>query len=219
MNRDGFIFYRSFYEGIKELPREIQGEVLTAIMEYGLNGATTESLKPVAKAIFTLIKPQIDANNKKFENGSKGGRPSKKETEPKPNENQDETKQEPKPENPKPKEKEKEKVNVKEKVNEKRGKKKSFSPPKILEVYEYMLLKIPETETAKKESQKFHDFYESKNWFVGKNKMANWKSAVSGWINRMDNFKPQTNGNSNAKSEPTINRQSAETINSNLTGW
>lgn len=115
MNRDGFIFYRSFYEGIKELPRDIQGEVLTAIMEYGLNGATTESLKPVAKAIFTLIKPQIDANTKRFENGLKGGRPPKKETKQKPNQNQDETKPKPKQENEKPKEKVKEKVKVKEK--------------------------------------------------------------------------------------------------------
>lgn len=75
MERDSFVFYRSFYEGIKELPRDIQGEVLTAIMEYGLNGVTTENLKPVAKAIVTLIKPQIEANNKKFENGKLGGAP------------------------------------------------------------------------------------------------------------------------------------------------
>lgn len=114
MERDGFVFYRSFYEGIKDLPRDIQGEVLTAIMEYGLNGVTTENLKPVARAIFTLIKPQIDANNQKFINGKSGGRPPKEkpnhnqeETKPKPNNNQSITKQEPK-----------EKVKVKEKVKE-----------------------------------------------------------------------------------------------------
>ena len=27
----------------------------------------------------------------------------------------------------------------------------------------------------------FFDFYESKNWYVGKNKMANWKAAVRTW--------------------------------------
>ena len=114
MIRDGFIFYRSFYEGIKELPRDIQGEVLTAIMEYGLNGETTENLKPVARAIFTLIKPQIDANNKKFENGKKGGRPPKNETKEKPKNNQTKT-------TPEPKElKSKDKANEKEK--EEKGK-------------------------------------------------------------------------------------------------
>ena len=30
----------------------------------------------------------------------------------------------------------------------------------------------------------FFDFYESKNWYVGKNKMANWKAAVHTWENR-----------------------------------
>ena len=58
--RDSFIFYKSFYEAIKDLPRDIQGEVYTAIMEYSLYGITTENLKPVARSIFTLIKPQID---------------------------------------------------------------------------------------------------------------------------------------------------------------
>lgn len=33
-------------------------------------------------------------------------------------------------------------------------------------------------------AEQFWNFYESKNWMVGKNKMANWKSAVSGWALR-----------------------------------
>ena len=92
MERESFVFYRSFYEGIKELPRDIQGEVLTAIMEYGLNGVTTENQKPITKAMFALIKPQIDANNQRFENGrlgaehgKKGGRPRKEKPQENPN--------------------------------------------------------------------------------------------------------------------------------------
>ena len=121
MERDGFVFYRSFYEGIKELPRDIQGDVLTAIMEYGLNGVTTDNLKPFAKAMFALIRPQIDANNQRFANGKNGGRPKKTDdennqtvTEQKPNNNQTETKPEPKE---KVKEKEKEKVKEESKSN------------------------------------------------------------------------------------------------------
>lgn len=30
----------------------------------------------------------------------------------------------------------------------------------------------------------FIDFYDSKNWMVGKNKMTSWKGALSGWIKR-----------------------------------
>lgn len=88
--RDSFIFYRSFYEAFKELPRDVQGEVFTAICEYSLNGITTENLKPIARGMFTLIKPQLDANNQRYKNGAKGGRPKteKKQTitKPKPNE-------------------------------------------------------------------------------------------------------------------------------------
>ena len=34
------------------------------------------------------------------------------------------------------------------------------------------------------EGRKFHAFYESKDWMVGKSKMKKWKSAVVGWKER-----------------------------------
>jgi hypothetical protein len=85
--RDSFVFYRSFYEAIRELPRDIQGEVYTCIMEYALYGITTENLKPIARSIFMLVKPQIDINYQRFLNGNKGGRPNQSETKPEPNVN------------------------------------------------------------------------------------------------------------------------------------
>lgn len=93
--KKSFVFYGSWWEAIKNLPRDVQGDVLTAIIEYGLSGETTGQLKPIAKALLALVKPQIDANNQKFENGRKGGRPnlgdSQGKTKPKPNDNQAET--------------------------------------------------------------------------------------------------------------------------------
>ncbi len=68
MARDSFIFYRSFYESIKELPEENQLEVYKAISNYALNQEEFE-LTGISKAIFSLIKPQLDANYKKYENG------------------------------------------------------------------------------------------------------------------------------------------------------
>lgn len=68
MERDSFIFYRSFYESIKEIPDEQQLETYKAITEYALNGQE-EQLTGVSKAIFTLIKPQLDANLKRYLNG------------------------------------------------------------------------------------------------------------------------------------------------------
>ena len=66
--RDSIVFYRSFYEAIKELPKETQAEVYTAIFEYSLDFNLLE-LNGLSKTIFTLIKPQLDANIKKYKNG------------------------------------------------------------------------------------------------------------------------------------------------------
>lgn len=68
--RDSYIFYRSFYEAIKELPKENQLEIYNAIAEYSLNFKEVK-LSGLSKTIFTLIKPQLEANNKKYLNGSK----------------------------------------------------------------------------------------------------------------------------------------------------
>ena len=69
--RDSIIFYRSFFEAIKELPANVQAKVYNAIFEYSLN-FNEVVLEGLPKTIFTLIKPQLEANNKKFENGKKG---------------------------------------------------------------------------------------------------------------------------------------------------
>ena len=104
--KDSMVFYASWLDAIKNLPREMQGEVLTAIIEYGLTGETTASLKPITKAMLALVKTQIDINNKRYENSLKGGRKRKvddngkfdvkqTETKPEPKSNQTETKVKP----------------------------------------------------------------------------------------------------------------------------
>ena len=70
MERDSMIIYRSFFEAIKELPKENQAEVWNAVYELGLNGKRVE-LKGISKTIFTLIAPQLEANLKKYLNGIK----------------------------------------------------------------------------------------------------------------------------------------------------
>lgn len=112
--RDGIVFYRSFYEAIKELPDEQMAACVRAIMDYGLDGKEPESAG-IAKSIYLMAKPQIDANNQRYLNGSKGGRPK---TERKPSDNQKkpkQTEQEPREEFQEPKEKVKEKEKEKDK--------------------------------------------------------------------------------------------------------
>lgn len=88
MARDSFIFYRSFYEAISELPKENQADTYDAIMQYALNQKEIE-LTGISKAIFSLVKPQLDANYKKYENGKQ--KKSKKEAKVKQNESKVET--------------------------------------------------------------------------------------------------------------------------------
>jgi hypothetical protein len=116
--RDSFIFYRSFFEAVSYLDKEAQADCFSAICEYVLNEKEVE-LDGAAKALFISIKPQLDANNKRYENGCKGGR-KKNEPEEKAKENQKETKAEPK-ENQKETEvkaNENENVNVNDNENE-----------------------------------------------------------------------------------------------------
>lgn len=111
--KNGFVFYRSFYEAISKVSsKETKAEIFEAICELGLNDNVVELDDSIGQIIMDLIKPQLQANNKKYEDGKKGGRPPKKTT----------GYEEEKTtgfENKKPKEKEKEKVKEKVKVKEK----------------------------------------------------------------------------------------------------
>lgn len=72
--RDSFVFYRSFYEACKELDAEEFKAFITAVCECALNEAETE-IAGVPKILFTVAKPILQSNNKRYENGKKGGRP------------------------------------------------------------------------------------------------------------------------------------------------
>ena len=66
--RNSCIIYRSFYEAIKELPAENQAEIWNAVFEFALNFRDPE-LTGLSRSIFTLIRPNLEANQKKYENG------------------------------------------------------------------------------------------------------------------------------------------------------
>lgn len=64
--------------------------------------------------------------------------------------------------------------NNKERI--KNTKKRAFVPPSVDEVKAYC------TERKNRvDPNAFIDFYQSKNWMVGKNKMSDWKAAVRNW--------------------------------------
>lgn len=68
--KESFVFYKSFYDALQDLKEKDRLKVYDAICDLALNGNETK-LTGVAKTIFILIKPQILANTKRYENGKK----------------------------------------------------------------------------------------------------------------------------------------------------
>ena len=89
---ESFVFYRSFHKALSNLDADTYKEAMEAICNYALDGIIPDC-SGVSAMAFELIKPQIDANIRRRENGKKGGRPK---TETKPNNNLDITKPKPK---------------------------------------------------------------------------------------------------------------------------
>lgn len=181
--RDSMVFYRSFYEAVRELPDKEFAESVKAILDYGLDGVECET-PGIAKALFTMARPQIDVNNKRYENGRKGGKPKSNQTVTKdePNRNQDKpsmNQSKPNAEIAEPNANVNVNDNVNANVNDKEiGDKraKRFIPPTLTQVQEYCAEKGYGIDC-----ERFIDFYESKGWMIGKNKMKDWKAAVRTW--------------------------------------
>ena len=80
MERDSMVFYRSFMDSILKLEQQFDADtamqLFKVIAHYGIDGVQDE-MSPIIDLMFTTIKPQIDANTKRFVDGKKGGRPKK----------------------------------------------------------------------------------------------------------------------------------------------
>lgn len=78
--KQSFIFYASFYDAIECLSDKKRLKMYDAIAKLALKNEETE-LKGEEKRLFCLIRPQILANLKRYEDGQKGGRPKKEKVE------------------------------------------------------------------------------------------------------------------------------------------
>ena len=170
---NSFVFYRSFAEALEFLPAEEYKAAMAALIGYALDGVDVGAAG-AAGMFMALVKPQIDANNKRRENGRRGGR-TNNQTISKAEANGSKAEANAS----KPEANVNANVNVnanEEKEIVKKKKARAFSPPTLTEVREYC------RDTGKDiDADKFWNFYESKNWMVGKNKMSNWHAAVANW--------------------------------------
>lgn len=78
---------------------------------------------------------------------------------------------------------------------------KKFTPPNLEEVQQYC-----SERNNSVNARTFIDFYESKGWMVGKNKMKDWKAAVRTWER-------------NSKTSKGVNETSGNSIYDTNAGW
>lgn len=190
--RESFTFYKSFAEGLKPLDDATYRRLSDALINYALYDETPD-LEGLELTVFQSWKANIDASNRRKDNGKNGGRPKTENNRTITENNRTKPKiTEGKP-NKKEKENKKETITKKDSIGR-------FTPPTPAEVQAYVAEKGYTIDAFK-----FCDFYESKGWFVGKNKMKDWKAAVRNWArsqrqestangsrstNRFNNFEP-----------------------------
>lgn len=68
--KDSFVFYRSYYEAMIGLKDKQKLQIFNAICELSLND-NEQKLDGICKNIFIVIRPQIVANTKRYEDGKK----------------------------------------------------------------------------------------------------------------------------------------------------
>ena len=68
-------------------------------------------------------------------------------------------------------------------IKEKSKPKKKFQKPTHAQVAEYLKEKQQQLDI-----DYFIDYYESKDWMIGKNRMKNWKSAINNWLRNEKNY-------------------------------
>lgn len=76
-DRDGFFFYRSFWDAVNQLPAKDQLPILKAVILFGLDGTEPDKLTPTQNAFYLLAKPVLVKGRNKAANGKKGGSKTK----------------------------------------------------------------------------------------------------------------------------------------------
>lgn len=206
--RDSMVFYRSWFDAARNLnPKDFKAAIL-AVADYGMADKEPE-LSGFAESFFTMAKPFIDVNTKRYENGKKGGRPRKndgandgestpKKTEYKPKENQAETKSKPNKTKRKPSGNQVEtepkpnvsvSVSVSESVSVK-DKNKEHISNESGSLFSAQAREIPtldevrtyvSTTGSEVDPEYFYDYYRARGWMMGGSQMTDWKAAVDSW--------------------------------------
>ena len=192
---DKFTFFASYYEAIAELDDKTRLKVYDMICRYALYGEIIDSENPIEKSLFTIIKPFIDSSEKRRSGGRKGGLSKKQSNIQENNQGslQDSLQNDDKvvSENDVSNKNKNKNMNMNKNMN--KNKRGGFAPPTLSEVQAYC-----KERNNTVNAENFVDFYQSKDWYVGKNKMKDWKAAVRTWENKSRQENKQQESESDA---------------------
>ena len=179
--------HKDFFEVIREHSAEEIGLLFLA-----LAADITEEAAPDLPPSLTVIRKLINQQNRRFsekqaEKGKNGGAPkgnqnaNKQPKQPKQPKQSEQPNQPNQPNQPSVSVTDTESDTNTESIKpKKRGTRAgAFVPPSLEEVIDYC-----NERNNGIEPQRFIDFYQSKGWMVGKNKMSDWQAAIRNWEQR-----------------------------------
>lgn len=156
--RESFVFYRSFYEIALKMDSAQTRSFFIAMAEYALNGTLPTISDPMVDIAWTAVKPQLDANKRKYENSKRGGAPKGSHNNPNGRRGKSESEQ----------------VDP-----ESRPVVGDSIPPSIEDVREFFQeYNIPN------QAVDFYRYNESRGWMIGNTPVASWKALAKSWISK-----------------------------------
>lgn len=195
MEKNSFIFYKSFKEAIDLCPADVKLSIYEAIAEYALTEQEPTITNPYGLLCWKLIRPQLEANWRRYKNGQNGGAPkgNRNAAKPQPTNNRETTEEQPKDNHPTDTPTTETQANINANVKEKdNGKVKDkeegatpgvtptrarFTPPSVSEVEEYCRERANGID-----AQQFCDHYTANGWKQkGGNPIKDWRAAVRTW--------------------------------------
>ena len=221
MARNAFItWYKMFVrlESVFEAaPDEAAGRALKASFVYARTGEVPE-LDPVAKILFSSIRPSIDQSAGTFENiskrnrenGKKGGRPAKHESEEKTQNYQENPNN---PANPEKAEDRSKKIEdntrVRRTVSPSSARAK---PPTEDESIDFFVI----NGSSAQEAKRFFDYYTANGWKVGRNSMKDWKAAARNWMRRAGEYNSKQPHKQSTQNALALIDEAADDLNNGI---
>lgn len=175
MERKQFTFYESFASALSRIKsKAARCDAYDAICNFALYGREPDidSLPDTAAIAFELIRPTLEASNRKAENGKIGGTAKQSESKPKANGKQTAN-------------------YIEKEIDIEKDKKKEIKEKNILtDIPKEKRFVSPTQEEAKsyfaEQGFSFNfdawlSYYEQNGWMVGNRKMKDWKASMRYW--------------------------------------